>query len=146
VRRLLAGSLALAAATACSLSTEGELNTFAGEWCTLRGLASGGYPQTAQRYVSMVLVEEGSTILGSGSSKRRNSDVVYPARYSGTRTGDKAVISASDLDPLAEAKGPAFTLTLRIEGVRDLEGTISGDAGLDGPITLVRLGPRCFFE
>jgi len=146
VRLLLAGSLALAATAGCSLSTEGELSTFAGEWCTLHGLASSGYPATADRYVSMVLVEEGATVLGSGSSKRRKADVVYPARYKGARTGDQAVITASDLDPLTETEGPVFTLTLRLKGPRDLEGTISGDAGLDGPITLVRLGPRCFFE
>lgn len=146
VRVLLAGSLALAALAGCSVSTEGELMTFAGEWCTLRGLASSGYPSTGDRYVGMILLQEGDVLLGSGSTKRKGSDVIFPARFRGSFIGDRAVVAVSDLDPLTDAKGPVFTLNLRLAGSRDLEGTISGDAGLDGPIALVRLGPRCFFQ
>jgi len=146
VRVLLARSAALAALAGCSLSTEGELRTFAGEWCTLHGLSSASQPITADRYVSMVLIEEGGLLLGSGSTKRKQSDVIFPTRFRGSSTGDRAVVEASDLDPEAEAKGPAVTLELRLSGSRDLEGTVSGDAGLDGPITLVRLGPRCFSQ
>ena len=145
-RVLLLASLALASLSGCSLGTEGELRTYAGEWCMLRGLGSSGFPRTADRYVSMTLFDEGGVLTGYGASKTPGSDTLFQSRYRGSIVGDHAALSVTDLDPLAEAKGPVFTLELRIVGDRDLEGTISGDAGMAGAITLVRLGPRCFYE
>jgi hypothetical protein len=138
--------LALAALVGCSLTTEGELQTYTGEWCTLQGLGSSGFPRTGDRYVGMTLFNDGDVLSGYGSTKWPGSDTLYPSRFRGTVVGDHAIVEVTDLDSLAEAKGPVFTLELRIAGARDLEGTISGDDAMAGPITLVRLGPRCFYE
>lgn len=145
-RVLLLASLALASLSGCSLTTEGELRTYAGEWCTLRGLGSSGFPRTADRYVGMTLIDEAGVLTGYGSSKTPGSDTLFQSRFRGNIVGDQAVLSVTDLDPLAEAKGPVYTLALRIVGDRDLEGAISGDPAMAGAITLVRLGPRCFYE
>ena len=112
----------------------------------LRGLGFNGLPRTADRYVGMSLFSDGDVLDGYGSTKWPGSDTLYQSRYSGTVVGDHAIVEVRDLDPLSGVKGPAFTLTLRIAGARDLEGMISGDAAMAGPITLVRLGPRCFYE
>ena len=143
---LLVVSLVPAALAGCSLTTEGELQTYAGEWCTLRGLGSSGLPRTADRYVGMTLFTDRDGLTGYGATKWPGSDILYQSRYTGTVVGDHAVVEVGDLDPQAEVKGPVFTLELRIAGVRDLEGTITGDGTMAGAITLVRLGPRCFYE
>ena len=145
-RVLLLASLALASLPGCSFTTEGELQTYAGEWCTLLGLGSAGFPRTSDRYVGLRLFDEGGVLNGSGSTKLPGSDVIFQSRFRGSIVGDHAVLSVTDLDPLAEAKGPVFTLELRLDGVRDMQGIISGHPGMAGPITLVRLGPRCFYE
>ncbi len=145
-RVLLLASLALASLTGCSFTTSGELESYAGEWCTLRGLGSSGLPRTSDRYVGLRLFEEGGVLNGTGSTKRPGSDVIFQSRFYGAIDGDRGVLEVTDLDPAAEVKGPSFTLVLRIAGPRDLQGTISGEAGMSGAITLVRLGPRCFYE
>jgi hypothetical protein len=96
--------------------------------------------------VGIRLFDEGGVLTGSGSTKRPGSDTIYPSRFLGTKEDGRAVLEVTDLDPDAVDKGPAFTLVLRIVGDRDLEGTISGEPGMSGPITLVRLGPRCFYQ
>jgi len=145
-RVLLLASLALAPLAGCSFTTGGELQTYAGEWCTLRGLGSSGLPRTSDRYVGLRLFDERGVLTGTGSTKRPGSDVIYQSRFYGSIEGDRGVLEVTDLDPDAEVKGPAYTLILRIAGPRDLEGMISGEAGMAGAITLVRLGPRCFYE
>jgi len=146
-RVLLLSFLALAPLAGCSwLTTEGELQTYAGEWCTLRGLGASGLPRTSDRYVGLRLFDEGGTLNGTGSTKRPGSDVIHLSRFRGSREVGQAVLEVTDLDPEAEDKGPVFTLVVRLVGERDMEGTISGDPGMAGPITLVRLGPRCFYE
>lgn len=133
--------------TACGItSTEGELLTYAGEWCTLRGLSDGGFPAPGVSYVGMVVITESSRILGTGSTSRPDDETIHPARYRGDIVGERAVITVEDLEDDTETPGPRFTLELRIEGSRDLVGTMSGDPDFTGPIHLVRLGPRCFVE
>lgn len=147
IRTFLAGAVALAAVSGCSLSTEGELSTYAGEWCILRGLGSGGLPRVADPHISMTLFQESSVVSGSGSTKWPGSDVLYMSRFQGTIEGDKAVLQVFDLDSdLTEGPGPVFMLELRIEGTRDLAGVASGDAAFAGTYSFVRLGPRCFFQ
>ncbi len=138
--------LALAFLAGCSFTTEGQLQTYAGEWCTLRGLGSSGLPRTSDRYVGLRLFDEGGVLAGTGSTKRPGSDVIHQSRFSGGKEEGQAVLEVTDLDPEAEEKGPVFTLVVHLVGERDMEGTITGDAGMAGPITLVRLGPRCFYE
>jgi hypothetical protein len=145
-RVLLLVSLALAPLSGCSFTTGGELQTYAGEWCTLRGLGSSGLPRTSDRYVGLTLFNEGGVLTGYGSTKLPGSDILFQSRFRGSIVGDHAVLNVTDLDPLAEAKGPVFTLELRLDGARDLQGTITGDMGMTGALTLVRLGPRCFYE
>lgn len=131
-------------ALGCTSLTEGELSTFAGEWCTLRGLGPSGFPAPGVSYVGMVLVEDGTRVLGTGSTSRPDDETLYSSRYSGDVVGDVATVTVTDLEDDLELPGPRFTLELRIEGSRDLVGTMSGDPDFTGPITLVRLGPRCF--
>lgn len=135
---------ALLVGAACVSSTEGEISGVAGEWCTLRGLESSGFPSVSKPYVGVVLLQEGSAVFGAGSSKRAGEDTTWETRYRGDFDGDLLTLAASDLTDTLSVPGPSFTLRLRPEGVRDLVGTASGD--LAGPITLVRLGPRCFVE
>lgn len=92
----------------------------------------------------MVLLQEGTRVFGAGSSKRADEETVWETRYSGEFIGDRLTLAASDLTDTLSVPGPTFTLELRPDGVRDLVGTAAGD--LTGPITLVRLGPRCFVE
>lgn len=129
---------------ACVSATEGEISGVAGEWCMLRGLESSGFPAAASAYVGMVLLQEGSQVFGAGSSKRAGEEAVWETRYSGDFDGEILTLSASDLTDTLTVPGPSFSLTLRPEGVRDLIGTTAGD--ISGPITMVRLGPRCFVE
>lgn len=146
-RILLTVALAAAVLPGCSFTTEGELSTYAGEWCLLRGLGSGGLPRTADAHIGMTLVQEGSLVVGTGSTKWPGSDVIHMSRFQGTVEGDKAVVQVSDLDPgSVQEPGPQFVLELRIEGSRDLSGVATGDAGFAGTYSFVRLGPRCFFE
>ena len=145
-RVFLAGAVTLAALGGCSFTTEGELNTFSGEWCMLRGLGSSGLPRTADKHITMTLIQDGSLVLGNGSTKWPGSDDLHMSRFQGTIEGDRAVLTVSDLDPLVELPGPSFMIELRIVGSRDLEGTVSGDPGFAGSYQFVRLGPRCFFE
>lgn len=145
-RPFLLSLLVAASATACSSTTEGVLDTFAGEWCTLRGLGSDGFPRSGVAYVGMTLLEEGNRVLGSGSTSRPGDSTIYPARFRGDLAGGLATITVSDLEDGTPAPGPLFSMQLRIEGSRDLVGSMSGDADFTGAITLVRLGPRCFVE
>ena len=140
--------LALAVGLAgCGLSTtEGELDTFAGEWCTLRGLGSDNYPAPGVAYVGATLLVEGNRVLGTGSTSRPGSDHIFPARFRGDISDGQAVISVSDLEAEPDLPGPRFTMVMRITGVRDMEGTMAGDPDFVGALTLVRLGPRCFAE
>jgi hypothetical protein len=140
---LLCAALAL---SGCISSTEGELDTFAGEWCTLQGLGSDNLPRSGVAYVGATLLVEGNRVLGTGSTSRPGSDTIYPARFRGDVTGDQAVIEVSDLEDEAEVPGPQFTMSMRIMGVRDLEGTMAGDPDFVGALQLVRLGPRCFSD
>ncbi|NJD20395.1 MAG: hypothetical protein FIA95_14085 [Gemmatimonadetes bacterium] len=145
-RVLLLAALAPALLSGCSFTTSGELQSYAGEWCTLRGVGSSGLPRTADRYVGLRLFDEGGVLTGTGTTKRPGSDVLHQSRFLGSKEEERAVLEVTDLDPEATDKGPVFTLVLRVAGDRDLEGTISGEAGMSGPITLVRLGPRCFYQ
>lgn len=130
----------------CSFTTQGQLQTYAGEWCMLRGLGSNGLPRTSDRYVGLTLFDDGGVLAGTGPTKRPGSDVIHQSRFQGGKDGQQAVLDVTDLDPEAEEKGPQFTLVVRLVGERDMEGTITGEPGMAGPITLVRLGPRCFYE
>jgi len=135
------------AAAGCISNTSGELDTFAGEWCTLRALGSDGFPVAGVPYVGMTLFEQtGLEVVGTGSTSRPDSDTIFASRFFGTITGDVAEITVTDLDELTETPGPQFVMTLRGEGSRDLVGTMAGDEDFVGPIHLVRLGPRCFLE
>ena len=146
LRRFLLPALALSLA-GCGLSTtEGELDTFAGEWCTLRGLGSDNYPAPGVAYVGATLLVEGSRVLGTGSTSRPGSDAIFPARFRGDVTGSEAVIVVSDLEAEPDVPGPQFTMVMRITSVRDMEGTMAGDPDFVGALQLVRLGPRCFVE
>ncbi|HSG08783.1 MAG TPA: hypothetical protein VLA36_10530 [Longimicrobiales bacterium] len=147
VRRFLLSILAMAGTlSGCLSSTEGELDTFAGEWCTLRGLGSDNLPASGVAYVGATLLEEGGRVLGTGSTSRPGSDEVFPARFRGDITGGQAVIEVSDIEVEPDVPGPHFTMVMRVTGVRDMEGTMAGDPDFVGPIRLVRLGPRCFVE
>jgi hypothetical protein len=143
---LLVLAATLITLSGCVSSTEGVLDTFAGEWCTLRGLGTNSMPVPGIAYVGMTLLEEGGVVYGSGSTSRPGSDVIYPARFRGDVTGGQAVITVSDLADAPTVPGPHFVLQLRGDGPRDMVGTMSGDPDFTGPITLVRLGPRCFKE
>lgn len=145
-RVLLLASVALASLAGCSFSTEGQLQTYAGEWCTLRGLGSKGLPRTSARYVGLTLFDDGDALVGTGSTKRPDSDVIHASRFAGSKQEGQAVLEVTDLDPEAADKGPVFTLVVHLVGERDMEGTITGEPGMAGPITLVRLGPRCFYQ
>ena len=146
LRRFLLPALAVSLA-GCGLSTtEGELDTFAGEWCTLRGLGSDNYPAPGVAYVGATLLVEGNRVLGTGSTSRPGSDHIFPARFRGDISDGQAVISVSDLEAEPDLPGPRFTMVMRITGVRDMEGTMAGDPDFVGALTLVRLGPRCFVE
>lgn len=135
------------AASGCISNTSGELDTFAGEWCTLRGLGADALPVPGVAYVGMTLFEQtGMEVTGSGSTSRPASDTLFPARYFGVISGGVAEITVTDLDELTENPGPQFVMALRGDGARDLVGTMSGDPDFNGPIHLVRLGPRCFLE
>jgi hypothetical protein len=127
-------------------TTEGELDTFAGEWCTLRGLGSDNLPSPDVAYVGATLIVDGNQVVGVGSTSRPGSDVVYPARYRGTVTGGQAVIEVGDLEAEPDVPGPQFTMVMRVVGTRDMEGTMAGDPDFVGSLQLVRLGPRCFVE
>lgn len=133
-------------ACSCTSNTSGELSTFAGEWCTLRGLGDDNLPVPGVAYVAMVSVEQGTRVLGTGSSSPPDSDSIYAARFRGDIVNGRALIEVSDLDDLTESPGPTFMLDLEIDGPRDLVGTMSGDSGFNGAVNLVRLGPRCFEE
>jgi len=138
--------LALLAAAGCNSPTEGVLDTFSGEWCTLRGLGTSSFPLDGIAYVGMTLVEDNSRVLGTGSTSRPGSDSIFASRFVGDIIAGEAVISVTDLDDQAELEGPQFTLRLTGDGPRDMVGTMSGDPDFTGPIALVRLGPRCFVE
>lgn len=144
------GGFALAAAVAaagCVSNTSGELETFAGEWCTLRGLGSNNYPAPGVPYVGMTLFEaSGLEVVGTGSTSRPGSDSIFASRFFGTIIGEVAEITVTDLDELSENPGPQFVMSLTGDGPRDLIGTMAGDEDFVGPIHLVRLGPRCFLE
>lgn len=142
----LAGVFALGTLSGCSFDTAGELSTYAGEWCLLRGLGSSGLPRTADAHIGMSLFQEGSVVTGTGSTKRPGSDEIFLSRFRGLVQGDRAVVEVSDLDAATQNPGPVFTLELRIEGSRDLIGVATGDADFAGTYNFVRLGPRCFFQ
>jgi hypothetical protein len=147
LRRFLLPTLALVVtASGCISSTEGQLSTFAGEWCTLRGLGSDDLPVPGVAYVGATMVVQGARVLGTGSTSRPGSDTIYPARFRGDITADQAVIEVSDLEDQPEVPGPQFTMVMNLVGSRDMVGTMAGDPDFVGAITLVRLGPRCFLE
>lgn len=138
--------LALLAAAGCNSPTEGVLDTFAGEWCTMRGLGTGSTPLRGVAYVGMTLFEEDNHVVGTGATSRPGSDTIFASRFRGDITAGEAVISVTDLDDESDITGPQFTLRLTGQGPRDIVGTMLGDPDFEGPITLVRLGPRCFVE
>jgi len=82
-------------------------------------------------------------VLGSGSVKRAGDDTLFPSRFEGVIRGDRLELAAIPLSSAPEG-APALELDLVIEGPNDLVGTVTGDPGLAGDITLVRLGARCF--
>jgi len=132
---------------ACGTSTEGELLTFAGGWCALRSLGSDNLPAPGASYVGMQMVEQADgRLLGTGATSRPSSDTIFAARFRGDIVNGRGIIDVSDLDEATETPGPSFTMDLSIQGARDLVGTMTGDPDFTGPITLVRLGPRCFLE
>jgi hypothetical protein len=140
----LAGTLVLASCV--SGVTDNQLDTVAGEWCTLRGLASSNAPVTGIPFVGMVIFSESGQVFGQGSVSRPDDEAVIPSRYEGTVTGRSTEILRTDLQE-EEEPGPVFTLSLTLdEGGRDLVGTMSGDPEFEGAIHLVRLGPRCFAD
>lgn len=145
-RRFLPLVLVVGLATAgCGFTTtEGELDTFAGEWCTLRGLGSDNLPVPGVAYVGVTLVVDGNQVVGVGSTSRPGAEAVQPARFAGTITGGQATIGVTDLEAEPEVPGPQFTMVMRLVGVRDMEGTMAGDPDFVGSLKLVRLGPRCF--
>lgn len=146
-KAFLGVTLGLALSTAgCSSTTEGVLDTFAGEWCTFRGLASSGFPVPGVAYVGMVVIEDGSRVVGSGSTSRPGDETIYSSRFAGDIIGGRATLSVTDLEDEVELPGPRFIMELRGDGPRDLVGTMSGDPDFTGEIRLVRLGPRCFIE
>lgn len=141
---VLAG-VAVASLSGCISSlTDSEVRDLGGEWCTFRSLGSDGLPLPSVSFVGMTLIREGSTVLGSGTTKRAADTVIWYSRYRGDVTGDQVVMQVSDLDAGLEEPGPAFTMDLQLEGNGDLLGTASGDTGFNGPIRLVRLSARCF--
>lgn len=142
----LVGAFLLATSACVSGSTDPGLDTFAGEWCTLGGLASSNEPAPGAVFVGMVLFQEGSEIFGTGSVSPPDSDEVFPSRYFGTRTGRTASLLRTDLETDQETPGPTFNLELTLEGERDIVGTLVGDAPYTGEVRLVRLGPRCFAD
>jgi hypothetical protein len=144
-RRTAVLGAALLLASCVSGTTDLGLETFQGEWCTLRGLASSNEPAPGVSFVGMVLFEEAGQVFGTGSISRPGDDEIIPSRYSGSVSGRTATILRSDLDEVEEP-GPVFTLTLTREGERDLIGTMTGDPSFEGSAHLVRLGPRCFAD
>jgi hypothetical protein len=122
------------------------LDTFGGEWCTLRGLGSDNLPVPGVAYVGGTFLEDGTRVVGTGSTSRPGSDAIFPARFRGDITGGQAVIEVSDIEDEPDVPGPRFTMVMRVTGVRDMEGTMAGDPDFVGPIQMVRLGPRCFAE
>jgi hypothetical protein len=142
--RSVLGLCGLLAVSGCSSDlTNTTLETFSGEWCTFQALTSQDLPAPGKVWVGLAVVEQGGEIFGTGSIRAPNETEIIPSRYFGTVTGLTAVIDRTNI-PDAEVAGPALTLTLTRDGDRDLRGTISGDAAFNGPIHLVRLGPRCF--
>jgi hypothetical protein len=117
---------------------------FAGEWCSVRSLASNGLPAEGVPYIGMVLFEENRQILGSGSRSRPGDQVIWASRYVGDVTGSRAVIQVQDLSANLPTPGPTFIMTLDVEERGTLVGTIAGDPDFAGPITFAALGPRCF--
>jgi len=142
---LFAGSLLFALGGCVTGTEEGQLMTFAGEWCTLRGLGSGSMPLNNIPYVGMVAFQQGPGVVGSGSVSRPGDEEIIPMRYRGTVQGTTATIQATELEP-GDVQGPQFVMELTLDGIRDLVGTMQGDPDFTGPIHLVRLGPRCFSQ
>jgi len=114
-----------------------------GDWCTLRALGSDGLPTEEAAWVGGNLTQSGSDVSGTGSVKRADDDELWPSRFTGNILGDNLLMQVTPLGQ-AQENAPFLDLDLRIEGRNDLVGTVSGDAGIQGDITLVRLGARCF--
>lgn len=142
---LVVGGFALSGAGCVTGTEEGQLMTFAGEWCTLRGLGAESLPRAGVPYVALVAFQEGGGILGSGSISRPGDDEIVAMRYTGTIQGNTATIQATELEP-GEELSVQFSMEMQLDGVRDMVGTMQGDPDFNGPLHLVRLGPRCFVE
>ena len=98
-RRFLAVLVGLVAvgATSCSSATEGELDTFAGEWCLIRGLGTDGLPRADISYIGATLIVEGSRVLGSGSTSRPGDPTIFASRFSCDIVSGTASITVADL-------------------------------------------------
>lgn len=142
--RWFLSSAALLLAVAC-LSPTGEPGerSLTGDWCTLGALGPAGLPVDEAAWVGGQLNQTGDQILGSGSVKRADDDELFPSRFEGLIIGERLSLTAVPTSAAPEG-GPVLELDLAIEGPNDLVGSVSGDPGLAGSITLVRLGPRCF--
>jgi hypothetical protein len=138
--------LVVLVSTACSSVTDelGE-SGLAGDWCTLRALGAGGLPVEEAAWVGGQLGHSGSQVSGTGQVKRADDDQLWPSRFRGDIIGERLLM---EVTPLGEAQedAPVLELDLEIRGRNDLVGTVTGDPGLLGDITLVRLGPRCFAD
>lgn len=136
--------LFLAVMGCSSPSNSGDGFRFAGDWCTLRTLASDGLPVEAAAHIGGVWIQQGQRIVGSGSVKRAGETQLWPSRYTADIVGNTLLLEIEPLEQNVDA--PRFAIDLVQEGRNDLVGTASGDPGFNGPITLVPLGPRCFVE
>lgn len=140
---LLALAGALLAASCSSVTNVRDELSLTGDWCTLRALGADGLPVDEAAWVGGQWNQEESEVAGTGSVKRADDDELWPSRFRGNVVGEQLLM---EVTPLGEAQegAPFLELDLRIEGRNDLVGTVSGDAGIQGEITLVRLGSRCF--
>lgn len=120
----------------------GELG-LTGDWCTIGALGSDGLPVEEKAWVGGQLSQDGSQVTGTGSVKRADDDVIWPSRFRGDIFEARLILEVTPLGEDQEG-APVLELDLEIQGRNDLVGTVIGDSGLTGDITLVRLGPRCF--
>lgn len=150
-RRRLAHSLALGVllAAACVSPSEDVEDAgldLSGEWCTLGSIGADGEALQEVAFLGPRFQQRGRELEGTGQAKREGSDDLWPSRFQGSITGDRVILDVMPRFAEDSQGAPVAELELEIQGENDLVGTAIGDPGLEGEITLVRVGARCIGE
>lgn len=126
----------------CTSSTDPGQVDLTGEWCTLASIGGDGQAIPEKVFMGPRLQQDGSQVEGPGQVKRSDSETLWPSRFQGTVSDGRVVLDLTPNNPDHE-DAPVAHLDLEIRGEHDLVGTVTGDPGLAGDITLVRFGSRC---